>query len=1649
MNNADRTAARRVDDASANLALDNAARLGNARLAASHPSWDSTPYSDSLAELNVRNNLNEEFATMNGTRWDLDVEDLAGRIDLDSAPPSVIANLMGTSTRLSEFMSENDTSIKVASTKGFPERGVLWVAGELIQYEKLTPTSFQELTRGLGSEVDDGEVLPGPLPAVDAPAGMAVIDQRALAMSQWRIAGVGEGNEVGGRRDPRQLGSADRLAQVGDFVLLGDWGADAVAPLLAHGTVFGEWGAGPRWLTGSRVRHPIVGGETMTLDVAEPRWFGPGTTIRVHGDSVSEFAIVRNVSPRNGRLYLDRPLVNDQIQGVAIAEPMARRPVNVNTATREVLEALFTNVQLAGRNSRITEAEARQVTDVILESRPFDGWQDFVERLIYPAAGIKPLPPDAPVVPAVFADGGTILAREDALALYRNALMPNDIELSFSTMPLCFTSRDVYSMELRASVTADSGIERLERVREEVHHVVPQDELLKLWVHQEDFDEELRLSRQATLWNTGPFPTTRYDGFLKSDPAPRIRAHLGSQSSLAPPEPDEVPIEGVYADREQDGFIQPLPSRISDSGMYSGHVMHFEWEDESNLGRNLVERPFSLPISDARLAWNDNSGIDMLRPVHFSAWIRPRTTGGYLLDIAGNAQEADRVKLFVEGNELILQVLDGAGDHPDTPTFKEVGEVRYPLDTGPGLPNDIWSHVLVDVRGNRPDQMLLMVDQRPAPTTPGMTRLTAFLNADTALIAVESTDGFPDTCVLKIGNELIEARVQGPTSFRADHVEIGPDAGFGGRLARERFIANGGALPWVNQGLGKTTSYPTGTTVELYGYSTPLAAVASSGFANLPAPLGAFAVARAAGAVGGQSADGDEIYWQSTLSPNPLKLGIGIEGIGSTVSGLRLEPADVGRPLPEVMSAFSPSGGYAVIVQLSNGVRIGTEQTNTTATGAPLFEMEVFHYSGWTGDTLQIDKRGNACGELTRLAGTTLVSNHGFVFQWDPAWVEQGSGQALESIASWQAFVVPISIPAQGGTGAFGFPTPPVGKSEYAQFTRPVNAEFTEWVRYDEVVNGELVRSDPSAMTLLASVLSGGQAGGTVDPTSPPPPPPPSGPSPPPFNPIVKSLNWSPPPVVVGSYWDHEIGTEEDVQYALSRAVATQFQFRGVMGTFSHDQPPNTLILPVFRTKDTGLMGGLPGRNDRAFLMDFDPTSPGWPVTIHRAFRPVQYQVTTWINDPSTELGAAPGNPPTVTIDPEAVSGDVFFACQNRLEIPIAPGVAVPSPGVTAYDVRTTSRLTKFPSGERPRIVTNAHVGEENLGGSNADVTLDEAAFLSSKFGLSTGGGDAVLGSGMVLLTPLSASVGSFYVNPNAIRTPSGMQLSNSPVLSELPSDAGLLRIGDEILCYSDYDAATGEISIAPGGRGMLGTKQREHAAGQIVQYLEFFPTSQLAIGSSADQAELTLEDDAEFDQAGLVRIGEELVHHTRLLANSLTMPRASETPGARDERGAGIFRARFGTDAAQHGVGAPVVAHPFRFWDRFTLRADAPEMSYFGFNPSEPNAYWQTAFWNSQYDRGGPWIGMLVRTDPSIPWDADPEATPGLFLFDGGKLDKGGNPLGFQSDRVEARLFMSFRRGAYDVLDGLNPGWKIGPEVSAVGFEFIAPGAVFERVWK
>ena len=59
--------------------------------------------------------------------------------------------------------------------------------------------------------------------------------------------------------------------------------------------------------------------------------------------------------------------------------------MNINTASPEVLEVLFTNLQIRDRNSRVTAQEAQQLADVIVASRPFAGFEDFLKRIVLPA----------------------------------------------------------------------------------------------------------------------------------------------------------------------------------------------------------------------------------------------------------------------------------------------------------------------------------------------------------------------------------------------------------------------------------------------------------------------------------------------------------------------------------------------------------------------------------------------------------------------------------------------------------------------------------------------------------------------------------------------------------------------------------------------------------------------------------------------------------------------------------------------------------------------------------------------------------------------------------------------------------------------------------------------------------------------------------------------------------------------------------------------------------------------------------------------------------------------------------------------------------------------------------------------------------------
>ena len=247
--NADRASVQIADRAEGRVALDSAARRARLALGASHPSIDRTPYFDSLDELDAEPQPDPSFLDPRdprGAMWDVELDDLAGRIDLASAPPQVIANLAGASSRFSQPIDPDSKELSLSSTSGFEPQGYAWALGETVRYESLEATQLVRFTRGLLGPADPQDWKGGPRPPSQHAAGAPVIDQRALALPAWRVA-----SEDGELRAPDAVEDLPGTAAYALSVAAGAPDAmrryleDYVAPLAREGSVHAGVRAGP------------------------------------------------------------------------------------------------------------------------------------------------------------------------------------------------------------------------------------------------------------------------------------------------------------------------------------------------------------------------------------------------------------------------------------------------------------------------------------------------------------------------------------------------------------------------------------------------------------------------------------------------------------------------------------------------------------------------------------------------------------------------------------------------------------------------------------------------------------------------------------------------------------------------------------------------------------------------------------------------------------------------------------------------------------------------------------------------------------------------------------------------------------------------------------------------------------------------------------------------------------------------------------------------------------------------------------------------------------------------------------------------------------------------------------------------------------
>jgi hypothetical protein len=1730
----DEASARLVDRTRARLALDDAAQHARLVLSATHPAVDATRDFDGPEEFDTTFHYDPALydpLDETGVMWDVEVEDLAGRIDLASCSPHLLANLLGTATYLTGPVEPESETIPTAGDEGFPEAGYLYIGGEFIAYDKREGGTFAELERGLFSSNED---VCGPRRPSTHVYGEPVLSIEPIVFATWRISrGMQEARglsfaELGDDLRPflppprTPAGAAERdTDETATPGLPHDPLRDMAIVLDRTATLHGDVAATRRWQQPVRLLNDLSGGESCGLVVDDARWFAPGSTVRITtADGVEEFGLVRGIG-RQGVVILEEPVRQNFVGRRSKVEVLARRPVNVNAATEEVLLALFENLSLAGRNQRITRSEARELVDLVIATRPFVGFQDFLERVVMPAGGIVRAQPGQTDEQARATPRSGIepfLQTEDVVALYKNAQNANDSDLSFSTAPFAFVSRNVFSMDLRASINSEGRRERSALTRQQIELVAPGGELLHVWGRQEDFEEELRLDRTAPGWQTGPTPVSVFDERFGASPPPRSAAHLAISIDS---QGGEAPVSrSVFASVEPDGYAKPWVVRADEAGPRQGRVRHFDRSQSDIEGFDLAQESLTFDPQQSPVEWADQNGLFTAGGLSF--WFKLNATNGELFDSGTTSPDNDRFHAFVDGSDLVVEVLDAVGDHPDT-VFEERARVRLPLAGSP-VQTGVWSHLQVDVRGNQPDQIDVRVDgfgfgRRDAPVeleATGRTFLTAALSGNDTVITVESTEDFPDRCTLVIGNEVIEATKTGPTTFDAAHQIVGELAGYGGRLARELFEWQdvGDDVQLVNTALvSKDGSYPIGTQVRLWGYSAILASDVPPGGAELDGAIGPFSVARVVGV------DGDLGAQISFAAP---QLGIDIPiGRGFDLGQAQPQTIDLGaadqNQTPELaVRGFSPSGGFALLMQRRIGFTIppgggglGEDvEEPETPFGTPLFGLKVVRYGGVQGTSLTGLDWNVTDALIPSLAGVypnigEVGVNRAFVLEWGGA---LANPDALNESLRAQVVCVPISLPCGANQVDFLTATPIIGaaytdpnnvaaeRGEFAQLTRTDDAEFTEWLRYDYIVEGHFVRAAPSALEsmYLAFVIDidedidinpgGGLGGGDDDDDDDEPG---GGFETPVFAPQTGvepsalvgaaaaefasvSSNMSPNAAPVASpvhtnaiatntpptvYWQPELGTDELLDLPFTRSLSQAFQFRGVLGTHSHDHPDGTIVLPVWRvadSRDQSSDRGWLGRLDPVFVLSGAANDPGQGALVHRAWRantePGSVAVrpqSFW--EPGPALTALETVEDLVSLQGVEWFSTQYVALDRELGVPYAPDPTPLQPG----DNRLRNRVLKFPSGELPRLLGGLAFGRDLSGGSTAAVVIDELTFHG---GASLPAGQSF---GFVLAEDMDDQQDDLRIFHNAVRIPWDVLFfaPGSTVVNQMPLDGGLLRIGREIVAYQSYDESTGEIQIAENGRGMLGTDAGPHETWESVTFLPAVSVTTLSGGLSADDEYVPvvtsgggLGGTSDFAGVGTLLIGEELLHTTWSDQAGFGMPRASREAGADDFRGPPLFRGRFGTTPIDHPAGTAVVRFETRYWDRWAPRADAPEMHHFTLQLSQPDAFLQSMFFvQDAVPDAAVRLGLLERTDTNIPWDADPTDTLGLALVYVADLEKM-HAINRQIDRAEWRVFVEYRAGAFDPLDGLSTGWKQAPSLRQLGTVYLAPGRVIAR---
>ena len=1579
-----------------------------------------------------------------GLTVDLEVRDEHSWPNIASAPPFLIATSLGRS-RLSSDITDTDTEIILEDASGFPQKsGHVLIGAEVVSYGERNGNVLTNCQRG----------LEGGRRASAHKADIWVIDDRAreIAMLPWRSPRAGNG-----WREPARSTFVKEISLLGRDSLTALEVDRLVQDFAFTGMRFqaGGWGDGTGIV---RVIDPAsYEGDGFQIRVVSVTGLNPGTVVRITDGVNTDYGMVAETRAGTGfgMIRLFEPPLNAYDIGRTTVSPLLRHPVNINSAPRDVLVRIMTGIQMSlgqggGGSStlgQVDEDVAEIVADGIIDSRPIEDLRHF-RQILSDLRDAHPL---------TF----TVI---QALAIYYNALNPNDDRLTAATVPFTFCSFDRYLIHATAVVNDGSGTELARHEVTERVRVSPPGLVTQSWTTQEDFEEPLFRARSGRWVATHPLPTERWVSSTDI-PANRVLRHfMGFGSgSLTPQElqGDEIALTGeggLYGDPER-GDVRLLPARMISSG-YNQHFDGPAWglpdpdirlEEIDPEGWMLDRGPFEITAGDrsgggfggagqsmagggrrrgggASAALADRNG---LLPVKVDLWYRiANQVGGrhVIFDIAGQDRDDDRITLVKESNgELRARVHDRTLDDPGD-GFEEVMETVWEPVNGGFWDANTWYHLGLAYRGTRPSDVHLFVDGFRRGRSRFQTQLVSSFDETDTSFSVEEAEDWPDRGVCWVGPEVVAFQRAG-NSFD---------------------VVTFNGQPWGRGQRGtRVLSHATGAPVSLFGYSSlPRTSRNSSGVvihaggATLASTLGPPIVATFAGndtipieipGPGGQTITIDlEIHDPAKPQGDTLEL------TGSSDGGINFD-------------CFPQSGGYILIV--SNPLPVGQLPPGTT----PLSFVQLAYYSSRSGNRLtgyralsgaEVPHRYASGGSGSGLTiDATVAGSHPISLEGGP--------QLLSS-------VYPVSVQLSGSTG---YPEPEAAQQavnsvsfagttlsplendpEFVQVglpdTRDLNSNRIEWIRYHKLDDrGNLLCAEERFLLAAALVMRRYMAGGSI----------------------------------LGS------------QTVVNRVLPMRLQC-GTNPLSDGNHGGGTDAVPCVRTVSFSRRSAINVPNWTAQQPDspvngLEWASAGWGdhVTIEgMGGRDRRTADVAW-------AGLDTADSVTFDVGGQSVTMEVAGEYEGQGWIAFTRSLGkeyrqrgLPGNGQT-NNRSNYCRLLKFPSGELPIIDSNARA---TVGGDVDGFSADPEGYVDevrctpwraeryilwdhdemdfpSQGQSTTGAPSGPLGAGLaatsdelgvsqvewLVSAPRSGGrrqgrgggSNSFYVLPDGRqifydRNPGNLQGNN----------AGLVVVDEEVIAWRGVGAGSnGAPGLLDCQRGFMASIPDAHGWGADVAFMDWIPVTKLQNAISGTGATLEVANRRNFQSdGGTVLVDGEMMHFTLGSGNTLTMPWFVDPLGG---EGAGLFRGRFGTQPSSHDIGAIVLDMPFRYWDRYAPQQDAPELAYWGTSLDLPGLFVHRVEFDEVKRSGLVDIVVLARTEGDIPWTADPATTQGLYMFEVSD-DEDPNLINRTGSQLDLRVFFRYLEGACDPLTMEVHDWKDTPELHGISVQYVDTVQVLER---